>query len=129
MTTLKILLIDDDAVLLKALESILVDDGHMPTVASSGQSGIDLFRSTFQHGGQFDVVITDLAMPYVDGNMVAVAIRNQSPTTPIILLTGWDGDPKVEADASLKVNRVLGKPVYVSKLREALKAVMPDHAQ
>jgi CheY-like chemotaxis protein len=128
MRTLKILLIDDDPVLLKALESILVEDGHMPTVASGGASGIDLFQSTLQHGAPFDVVITDLAMPYVDGNMVAVAIKNQSPSTAIILLTGWEGDPTIEADVTAKVDRVLGKPIYVSKLREALKAVISPAA-
>jgi CheY-like chemotaxis protein len=124
---LKILIVDDDPVILKALESTLVEDGHIPTVASGGESGIKLFQSTFQGGVPFDVVITDLAMPYVDGNMVVVAIKNQSPATPIILLTGWKGDPKIEAEVAAKVDRVLGKPLYLSKLREALTAVIPRH--
>lgn len=123
MMTLKILLVDDDIVLLKALETTLLQEGHQPTLASSGESGINIFRSTFEHGSPFDLVITDLGMPYVDGNMVAVAIKTISPTTPIILLTGWQGDPAREALAARRVDRVLGKPVYISKLREALRSV------
>jgi DNA-binding response OmpR family regulator len=93
MIVLKILLVDDDPVLLGALEMALMNDGHLPTLASSGQSGIDIFQSTFDGGIPFDLVITDLAMPHVDGNMVATAIKKLSPSTPIILLTGWQVIP------------------------------------
>lgn len=125
MPMLKILLIDDDPVFLNALEVMLVNEGHLPTLASNGQSGVDIFESALSDS-PFDLVITDLAMPGVDGNRVAMAIKTLSPDTPIILLTGWQGDPDREALASRRVDRVLGKPVYMSKLREALKAVLPQ---
>ena len=86
-TGLRILLVDDDPVLLKSLRDALEADGHTVT-ANGGRDGIDTFREAHE-GQQFAAVMTDLGMPYVDGHKVASAIRSASPSTPIILLTGW----------------------------------------
>ncbi len=54
-----------------------------------GQAGIDAFAAAHRRGEAFDVVITDLGMPHVDGRKVAASIKGLSPGTPLILLTGW----------------------------------------
>jgi CheY-like chemotaxis protein len=68
-------------------------------------------------GDGFAAVITDLGMPYVDGRKVATAIKAASPSTPVILLTGWGQRLVSEDDIPAHVDRVLSKP---PKLREAL---------
>jgi CheY-like chemotaxis protein len=90
------------------------------TPAGGGQAGIDAFRDAQQAGKPFDIVITDLGMPYVDGRQVVASIRAMSPGTPIILLTGWGQHVAGESEHTLQVDRLLGKPPRVRELRSAL---------
>ncbi len=117
--SLRILVIDDDPELLDSLRTILSVDGHEVTVASGGQTGIDAFRKALAASDPFEIVITDLGMPYVDGRQVVAAIRGMSEDTPIILLTGWG--QHIDDDAqSPQVDRLLSKPPRVRELRQAL---------
>jgi signal transduction histidine kinase len=116
---LRILIVDDDAVLRDSLGNTLGDEGHRVTLADGGQEGIDLFRNAQQGAEPFDIVLTDLGMPYVDGRQVAAAIRAIAPHTPIILLTGWGQQVGAEHGVP-QVNRVLGKPPRLRELRAAL---------
>ena len=119
---LRILVVDDDPLLLKSLRDILEADGHEVTTANGGQEGIDDFHAALQRGAAFAVVISDLGMPYVDGRKVASAIKNLSPSTPVILLTGWGQRLVAEGDVPAHVDRVLSKPPKLNQLREALLA-------
>jgi len=116
---LRILIVDDDQVLRDSLGNTLTDEGHRVTLAGGGQEGIDLFRTAQQGAEPFDVVLTDLGMPYVDGRQVAAAVRAVAPLTPIILLTGWGQQMGAEHDVP-QVSRVLGKPPRLRELRAAL---------
>jgi CheY-like chemotaxis protein len=118
---LRILVVDDDPLLLKSLRDILEGDGHEVTTANGGQDGIDFFHTALQRGAAFSVVISDLGMPYVDGRKVAGAVKNLSPSTPVILLTGWGQRLIAEGDVPAHVDRVLGKPPKLNQLREALR--------
>ena len=117
---LRLLIVDDDPLLLKSLQDTLEGDGHVVMAANGGQSGIDVFRAAVQRGESFAAVITDLGMPYVDGRRVAAAIKAAVPTTPVILLTGWGQRLEAEGDVPLHVDRVLSKPPKLRELREAL---------
>jgi DNA-binding response OmpR family regulator len=118
--SLRILLIDDDPALLESLRSALQDEGHKVTTANGGQSGIDAFRQAQQAGKLFDILITDLGMPYVDGRQVVASVRAMSPATPIILLTGWGQHVVNDQDRPPQVDRLLGKPPRIRELRAAL---------
>jgi signal transduction histidine kinase len=115
---LRILLIDDDRVLLQSLRDALDGEGHLVTTAEGGQAGIDAFREAQRNGTPFEIVITDLGMPYVDGRQVVQSVRAESDRVRIILLTGWgqntDGDPPPQAD------RLLSKPPRLRELRQVL---------
>jgi signal transduction histidine kinase/ActR/RegA family two-component response regulator len=128
LSALRILVVDDDPVLLKSLEDILKADGHILTVTHGGQAGIDAFRRVHEQGGSFDIVITDLGMPYVDGRMVSGAVKALAPKTPVILLTGWGQRLEIEGDVPPHVDRVLSKPPKLRDLREALIALAADGA-
>jgi signal transduction histidine kinase/ActR/RegA family two-component response regulator len=116
---LRILVVDDDPVLRDSLGNTLRDEGHRVTLAGGGQEGIDLFRTAQQGSEPFDVVLTDLGMPYVDGRQVAAAVRAMAAQTPIILLTGWGQQMGAEHEVP-EVSRVLGKPPRLRELRAAL---------
>lgn len=118
---LRILLVDDDPLLIKSLRDALEGDGHVITATNGGQAGIDTFSAAVAaKGPQFDVVITDLGMPYVDGRKVAAAIKAASARTPVIMLTGWGHRLVAENDIPPHVNRVLNKPPRLQELRGAL---------
>jgi PAS domain S-box-containing protein len=123
---LRILLVDDDPLVIKAMRDILRADGHAVTTADGGQEGIDTFLAA-QAPGQapFAVVITDLGMPYVDGRKVAAAIKTASPSTPVILLTGWGQRLEAEGDTPQSVDHILGKPPKISDLRSVIARLVP----
>jgi signal transduction histidine kinase/CheY-like chemotaxis protein len=120
MRSLRVLVVDDDPALLESLRISLLDEGHKATTASGGQAGIDAFRAAQKSGKSFDIVITDLRMPEVDGREVVASVRRMSPATPIILLTGWGQQVATDATRPLAVDRLLGKPPRIRELRAAL---------
>jgi CheY-like chemotaxis protein/anti-sigma regulatory factor (Ser/Thr protein kinase) len=119
---MRVLVVDDDPLVAKVLRDTLKADGHDVTTASGGQAGIDAFVAARASGGQFDLVMTDLGMPYVDGRKVAAAVKEASPSTPVILLTGWGQSLQDEGELPPHVDRLLSKPPKLAELREALAA-------
>jgi signal transduction histidine kinase/ActR/RegA family two-component response regulator len=117
---LRILLVDDDPMLIKSLKHVLEEDGHDVSVADGGQKGIDTFTAAVRKGAPFSVVISDLGMPYVDGRKVAAAIKTASGQTPVILLTGWGRRLLAENDIPPHVDKVLSKPPRMAEVRAAL---------
>jgi PAS domain S-box-containing protein len=116
----RILIIDDDPLIIESLRATLAGDGHQVASADGGQQGLDTFYAAHRQGRAFDAVITDLGMPYLDGRRVAAAIKTVSPGTPVILLTGWGQRLLDENEVPTHVDRVLSKPPKLRELRSAL---------
>jgi PAS domain S-box-containing protein len=117
---LRILLVDDDPLLLKSLRDALELDEHEVITAEGGQAGIDAFADAQRRGERIDAVITDLGMPYVDGRAVASRIRALEPKVPMLMLTGWGHRLLASADLPEHVDRVLSKPPKMAEIRSAL---------
>lgn len=126
---LRLLIVDDDPLLLKSLQDTLAIDGHHITTANGGQAGVAAFAAAQQQGEPFTVVITDLGMPAMDGRQVAAAIKAASPATPVLLLTGWGQRLADEQDIPPHVDRVLSKPPRLRELRAALAELTADIGQ
>jgi signal transduction histidine kinase len=124
--SLRILVVDDDPLLNDSLRNTLQEDGHRVTVADGGQAGIDAFRSAQQTSEPFDIVITDLGMPYVDGRQVVDGVRAIAPDTPIIMLTGWGQRLLADNEQTPHVDRLLSKPPRLHELRTALAELTAD---
>ena len=120
---LRVLVVDDDASLLDSLARTLTDEGHEVEQAGGGQAGIEAFLAAQRSDRPFDVVITDLGMPHVDGHRVAAVVKSASPGTPVFLLTGWGHGPPAEGPVPTNVDRILTKPPKLRELREALGGV------
>jgi CheY-like chemotaxis protein len=125
LSRLHILLVDDDPLIIKSLQTILEHDGHAVTAATGGQEGIDILRAAAKRDERFAVVITDLGMPYVDGRKVASAVKTACRETPVILLTGWGQRLVAEEDVPANVDCVLNKPPKLYQLRAALSELVP----
>jgi len=120
---LNILCIDDEPLLRELLKELLEREGHRVSLADGGQSGVDEFRAAASRHHPFDVVLTDLGMPYFDGRQVVKTIKEESPATPIIMLTGWGTFMKEDGDMPDQVSGILTKPPRSNELREMLRRV------
>jgi signal transduction histidine kinase len=117
---LRILVIDDDPLVLDALQETLRAEGHVVVSASDSRQGVDAFHAARGKEGAFEVVVTDLGMPHLDGRGVAKLVKEASPQTPVILLTGWGQRLGADGEALVHIDRVLGKPPKAKELRAAL---------
>ncbi len=82
-SSLKILLIDDDELVVSSIAGQLELHGHEIEIACNGRQGIRRFAED-----QFDVIVTDILMPEMDGLELLRELRTQNPSIPIIAMTG-----------------------------------------
>ncbi|HEV2329358.1 MAG TPA: ATP-binding protein [Verrucomicrobiae bacterium] len=125
---MRILCIDDEPALRILIQELLLRDGHDIEMADGGQAGIDAFRAALQRQAPFDVVVTDLGMPQVDGNAVARTIKSESKTTPVVMLTGWGVFLKNDGDIPSEVDGILSKPPRIKEIRNMLRRVTTKKA-
>jgi CheY-like chemotaxis protein len=113
-----ILIIEDDldvlAVMLKHLEHL----GYGVITAADGMEGLKKLDS--EH---YDLVITDIVMPYVSGVGVVSAIKNKKPDIPVIAVTGYGKEPEAAA-MEKNADMVLAKPVKISVLKDHIRELL-----
>ena len=117
---MKVLLVDDDPLILDSIAEVLSFDGHDVAVAANGQVALACVAAALETQSPFDVVVTDLGMPGINGIQVANEIRAQSHAVRIILLTGWGERAREDKEFPATVNHLLAKPVRIHELRDAL---------
>jgi signal transduction histidine kinase/DNA-binding NarL/FixJ family response regulator len=120
---LRILCIDDEPLLRELLKEILEFYHHHAVTADGGKAGLEMFSEALHSGQAFDVVMTDLGMPDVNGRQVAEEIKAHSPETPVIMLTGWGNMLEERGEKVPQVDAILTKPPRVTELLEALSKV------
>jgi DNA-binding response OmpR family regulator len=118
--SLHILCIDDDEQILEMMKDCLTHYKHRVRVASGGKYGIELFRTAILKSEPYEVVITDLAMPDIDGYNVARTIKAESPNTPIIMMTGRDMIAKEGGKMASAVDVLVDKPPHIEQLNNLL---------
>jgi len=118
--SLHILCIDDDALILEVTKNCLTHFEHRVRVASSGKHGIELFCTAILKSEPYDVVITDLGMPDMNGYQVARTIRDESPKTPIVIMTGGVTIMNEDGGRASAVNVMIGKPPRMQELNNLL---------
>jgi DNA-binding response OmpR family regulator len=118
--SLYILFIDDDPQIREFMTVCLTQFEHRVMVASGGKQGIEMFRTAMLKNQPYEVVITDLGMPDVDGRIVARTIRTESPNTAIIMMTGWGVMMKEDGETVPDVDVVVNKPPRMHELNNLL---------
>jgi PAS domain S-box-containing protein len=113
--SLNILLVDDHEGVRTTTAALLEDLGHRVTQAACGTSGMLLLT---EHAGNFDLVITDYAMPRQSGLDMLERARQLDPSLPAIIITGYaEGDLMTSRPENIAV---LGKPFKAPQLAEAI---------
>jgi len=120
---LRILCIDDEPELRELMRDVLEVHHHKVTVAPGGREGLEMFRSNLRGSEAYEVVITDLGMPDLDGHQVARAVKAASPGTPVVMLTGWGAMMKAEGETTPEVDALLSKPPRLQELNDVLHRI------
>jgi len=119
----RVLIVDDDMLLLATLEAMLIDEGFEVVAVDGGQKAITALMSQ-----PFDVVLVDMVMPGMDGFQTIRECRRIDPTMPIVAMTGVlfresGNQPNFAAmAATLSGMRILHKPFDQTTLGNALRA-------
>jgi CheY-like chemotaxis protein len=117
-----ILIVEDEPASLRVLSYYLHQEGYDVLQARNGLEAVDLM-SQFR----FDVVLTDLKMPGMDGVALARYLVSTLPHTPILVMTAYSGDD-VKALSELRVP-CLSKPLILEQLKSEIQTVLScaDH--
>jgi signal transduction histidine kinase/ActR/RegA family two-component response regulator len=118
--SLRVLCIDDEPQIQQLLKDCLASFKHQVTVAAGGRQGMELFREAKRRNEPYEVVVTDLGMPDMDGTQVTRTIKAESPETPVIMMTGWGTMMKEDGEAAPQVDALIGKPPNIAELNTLL---------
>ena len=119
--SLHILVVDDEPLVCEAVQAALNSDGHLVETAADGITALTRLMT-----GPFDLVITDLAMPKMNGEQLAAAIFKSLPNLPVILMTGFGEILQAEGKTPSHVRALLNKPISQTELRTTLAKVFPS---
>jgi len=122
--TERILLVDDEIVLLNILDRILTNLGYDIQAYNSSKHALKAFTTETEH---FDLVITDQIMPEMAGTQLINEIRKDNPTIPIILFTGID-EAQLEDQGANQIgfNRLIRKPLRNADLAFIIRKVLDE---
>ncbi len=102
-----ILVVDDEPMALELLHGVLTDAGYEVAVAQSGFESLDLFRRDTH---AFDLILTDLSMPLMDGEETFERLRQMSPTVNVVLMAGFVDSSRLEKMMNNGLSGFVGKP-------------------
>ena len=117
----RILLVDDEEPLRAFLKRGLELDGHAVTTATDGGDGLERLSEA---GGAFDLLLTDIRMPMMDGIALALAAKREHPDLTILLMTGFADQRERAQGLEEVVADVLTKPFSLGDARAAVKRAL-----
>jgi len=115
----KILVVDDSKAIRDLLSNMLSFMGFYVAVASNGNEGLHLFLTN-----SFDLVLTDVQMPGMDGWTLAFQVKDKSPDTPVVLVTGEEKKAIMEKLKGSCVDSVLFKPFRLEDFQEMVQKML-----
>jgi len=113
-----VLIIEDDPDVLATLTKNVAYFGYEVITATDGLEGMRKLED-----GGYDLVITDIVMPYVSGVGVVARLKEKNPEIPVIVITGYGKEPE-EAAMEKNADLVLTKPVKINILRDHISKLI-----
>ena len=127
LSGLNILLAEDDSFLAQLTQKMLSAKGAKVTVAENGKMALSAFETQVMTQA-FDVVITDLMMPELDGHGLVKAIRESDAQLPVIAVTAAVIGQETDQLMAEGATAVLSKPIKVDELAEVLSRQQAEKA-
>lgn len=116
---LRIMVADDEEVILEACQRILRQAGYEVSTAINGLAALGLLRDN-----DFDLVVLDIKMPLMDGMQLMEVISREKPGLPVVVITGYDTAETSDEALKAGASDFLAKPFSPKELRRTIEGVL-----
>lgn len=116
-----ILVVDDELLIRDLLYDFFTGQGWDISVAEDGEKALAMTRNK-----KFDLILSDIKMPQMDGLTLSSHVRQSTPEMPIVLMTGYPSVDSAVAALRSKVNDYVIKPFNISHLFKLLESLVQD---
>ena len=118
----KILIAEDDDAARELAVRALKEDGHSATMAADGVAALDAMNQN----DRFDLLLTDVTMPVMDGIALALAAGRDHPDTAIMLMTSYADQRERAHGLDALVHDVIVKPFSVDQIKGAVREALVE---
>lgn len=115
----KVLLVEDEDMVRAVAERALTRAGYEITACANGEEGL----AAIEEGGAFDIVVSDVVMPGMDGPAMVRAIRKKHPTLPVLFMSGY-AEEQLRRDIDIPDMHFIAKPFSVAAIGDKVGAVL-----
>jgi two-component system, cell cycle response regulator CpdR len=122
----RILLADDEEPMRALIARTLAEDGHQIIATADGVEALDRLA---QDGSRFDLLLTDVKMPVMDGIALALAAARDHPNLVILLMTGYADQRERAHGLDALIHDVIAKPFSNQEIRAAVKEALGSAAR
>ena len=122
----RILIAEDEEALRGFIARALVQDGHAVTTANDGAEALDLLA---RERGAFELLLTDIRMPVMDGIALALAAARDHPRLAILLMTGYADQRERAHGLDALIHDVITKPFSLGTIRSAVNGALTAGAR
>jgi CheY-like chemotaxis protein len=119
----QLLVVDDNEAVQEILSRIFSIMGHDVTVADNGLEGMALFLA-----GSYDLVVTDIQMPLMNGWELSRLVKEHSSNTPVVVVTGSYDDTNWEKVNMNRVDAIIPKPFKLEDIQETVQGLLDSGA-
>jgi two-component system, cell cycle response regulator CpdR len=119
----RILIAEDDEPVRGFVKRALEMDGHQVVAEADGAAALDRLN---EERGAFDMILSDIRMPLMDGIALALAAGRDFPELPILLMTGFADQRERAHDLNAIIEDVITKPFSLAEIRAAVEKVLAD---
>ncbi|MGB3448523.1 MAG: response regulator [Xanthobacteraceae bacterium] len=117
----RVLIADDEDSMRSLVARAVAMDGHETATAEDGAEALDILT---REDGAFDLLLTDIKMPVMDGIALALAVARDFPDLTVLLMTGFADQRERASNLSAIVHDVVTKPFSVADIRAAVNAAL-----
>ncbi|MEX2035083.1 MAG: response regulator [Xanthobacteraceae bacterium] len=119
----RILIAEDEDPVRALVARALAQDGHEVVATADGAEALDVLQ---REAGRFDLVLTDIKMPVMDGIALALATARDFPALPILLMTGYADQRERASGLDALIRDVVAKPFTLTEIKAAVAAVLSN---
>lgn len=117
----RILVVEDVAAVREFVRRALTNEGHHVAAAEDGLKGLAMLAS-----GDFDLLLTDIVMPGLDGIALALKVAKEYPNVRILLMTGYAAERQRAHNLDALIHRVIPKPFSLQEICRAVNEVLSE---
>jgi len=120
----RILVVDDESAVRDAIKMLLECEGHDVEVAGDGREALAIIQKE-----NFDLVLTDYAMPLMTGEELATAIKAFAPKQPVGMITAYAHELQTSGESVRGTDFLLAKPFALTELRAAIASALHSESE